>query len=244
MTKTIEKVKRPTGLKAADYGKFEKWTFRRWAWEFLRRNDDFAKRCRAAGEDLAARQAVADDFGLKRFKSFAEGYSKGSKPRFSDDAICSWTWQEGQDRQARIRIERGQVLIRFDLSTTTNDSAVLDAQLRAAKSRLNKRQAAYLKEMALPEPKEHKKKPVYFLQSLRLLDLMAYGKKHDITIAQAWMILHKKMTPVEARKNADAAASQDVANRSELAREMASTGYRYLASRPGRPSVEKFACAD
>jgi hypothetical protein len=231
---------RPTGINVEDYKGYEKWTFKRWAWEFLRRNADFARRCRTAGVDSTGQQAVADEFGLKRFKDFREGYGTGGKPRFSDAAVASWSWMQDQRRVRRIPIERGQVAIRFDLSATTQDIAALAAQLRNAKSILAKRQRAYLLEIAAPEPKARKNKPMYFLQSLRLLDLMDHGAKHGIADAQAWMIVHHDVTLDDARSAPDPLASQEVAKPRELAREMAATGYRHLANREGRPNPKGF----
>lgn len=237
---TLPKKSRPTGINVQDYKGYEKWTFKRWAWEFLRRNADFARRCRTAGGDPAVQQAVADEFGLKRFKDFRESYGQGGKPRFSDAAVATWSWMQDQQRVRRIPIERGQVAIRFDLSATTQDIAALDAQLRNAKSILAKRQRAYLLEIAAPEPKARRNKPMFFLQSLRLLDLMDYGASHGVPDAQAWMIVRHDVTLDEARGAPDPLASQEVAKPRELAREMAATGYRHLANREGRPNPKDF----
>lgn len=237
---TKSKKNLPTGIDVQDYKGYERWTFKRWAWEFLRRNADFARRCRNAGDDPEVQQAIADEYGLKQFKDFRERYWQGDNPRFSDAAVASWSWMQDQRRVRRIPIERGQVAIRFDLSATTRDIAALEAQLRNAKLRLAKRQRAYLLEIGAPEPKARKNKPMYFLQSLRLLDLMDYGAKHGIADAQAWMIVRHGVTLDEARSVPDPLASQEVAKPRELAREMAATGYRHLANRAGRPNPKDF----
>ncbi|HLO96631.1 MAG TPA: hypothetical protein VK195_20155 [Burkholderiaceae bacterium] len=231
---------RPTGLDVQEYDGYKKWTFKRWAWEFLRRNPEFAKQCKAAGDDPAKQQAVADEFGLKRFKHYRSAYGHAPKPSFSDAIVTSWSWKKDQPREPKMRISRGQVIIRFDLSATIKDVAALEAQLRNAKTLLTKRQRTYLQEIAAPEPKTQRKKPMYFLQSLRLLDLMNHGTKHKITDAQAWMIVHHSVPLHEARTDTNALASQEVAKPRELAREMAASGYRHLANRSGRPNPKDF----
>lgn len=232
---------RPTGIDVQEYKGYEKWTFKRWAWEFLRRNPDFAKQCTAAGDDATAQQAVADEFGLKRFKHYKSAYGHAPMPSFRDGAVSSWSWLQEHPRKAKMRISRGQVVIRFDLSATTKDVAALEAQLRNAKSLLMKRQRTYLQEIGAPEPKAHRNKPMFFLQSLRLLDLMNYGAKHKVTDAQAWMIVNSGLALHEARTRTDALTSQEVAKPRALAREMAASGYRHLANRSGSPNPKEFA---
>ncbi len=66
-TPTQAKRKRPIGREKNEYSGHEQWTFQRWAWEFLRRNSDFQAACKQAAGNPVDEQAVAEQFGLKKF---------------------------------------------------------------------------------------------------------------------------------------------------------------------------------
>lgn len=69
-----KKRKRPDGTDIERYAGCEKWSYRRWAWAFLRRNEHFQAACKAAdasGKD-EDKAIVAAEYGLKRYKSYRE----------------------------------------------------------------------------------------------------------------------------------------------------------------------------
>jgi hypothetical protein len=106
---------------------------RRWAWEFLRRNPRFQEACKAARTgDQARKQQVARDFGLTKFKDYLEGYTGVSgKPRFASSVPNYWTNVGASAKESvvkRIRLNAGQVAVRFDLAAAQPHKAALAAQ--------------------------------------------------------------------------------------------------------------------
>jgi hypothetical protein len=117
---------RPDGTEVDRYKNLEKWSYRKWAWEFLRRNSNFIAECKRVerGTDKE-KYAVADRFGLKRFKMYSEQY-KGTSgyPRFAMGSISSWTnldCDNAVDRRVNVNLGYGQVLVRFNLSPVIQD---------------------------------------------------------------------------------------------------------------------------
>ena len=60
----ITKGNRPDGLSIARYKGHETWSYRRWAWEFLRRDDDFIRACAAVDHNEGTEPEVAKEFHL------------------------------------------------------------------------------------------------------------------------------------------------------------------------------------
>ncbi len=56
---TPPKTNRPDGLSIDRYKGHEKWSYRRWAWEFLRRNKDFIKACEALDRKEGTEEEIA-----------------------------------------------------------------------------------------------------------------------------------------------------------------------------------------
>jgi len=72
------KVDRPDGTDVGRYRNLNKWSYRKWAWEFLRRNTSFIAECKRVRNGTEAdRQAVADQYGLKKFKMYAYSTETG-----------------------------------------------------------------------------------------------------------------------------------------------------------------------
>ena len=88
------KKKRPDGTDVERYIGMEKWSYRRWAWEFLRRNEQFLAACKRANsaESNDEKAKVAAEFGLKRYKPYTESFTGASgKPLFAAGSISSWS---------------------------------------------------------------------------------------------------------------------------------------------------------
>lgn len=172
---------RPDGSDIGRYKGYKKWTYHRWAWEFLRRNEKFIEACSTIGAESSEeeKQEIATKFGLKKYKSCKEGYRAASnKPIFSTVSISSWSNMdtEPQEEQlAEIDLKSGQVLIRFDVASAIGNPMILDEQLRKAGIRLRKRLVEYrnLLGIQLPSPRPRVSK---FLEFLRVLDCYASGK--------------------------------------------------------------------
>src|SRR3989338_6346386 len=174
------KVDRPDGTDVGRYRNLNKWSYRKWAWEFLRRNTSFIAECKRVRNGTEAdRQAVADQYGLKKFKMYSENYRGASgMPRFSMGSISSWTnldCDNAEDRRIGIRLGYGQVLVRFNLPPIIQDIKALDKQLRLVELRIKKRLAKYEK-IIEKESALHKHKAMNFGIYIRLLDLLNAGK--------------------------------------------------------------------
>lgn len=132
---------RPDGTDISKYPNMQNWTYRRWAWEFLRRNVKFINACdvvRSKGDK--EKQKVAEDYGLRQYKDYKESYYGGmGMPKFSIGSITSWSAineKQKKKRLSNIKLSFGQVLIRFDLNHAFQDKKALDKQLRLARQRL------------------------------------------------------------------------------------------------------------
>lgn len=173
--------KRPDGTDPQRYKGLEKWRYRRWAWEFLRRNSAYITECNKVrnGSD-AEKLAVADQFGLKKFKMYSDSYKgKAGYPQFSMGSISSWTNLDSdiaKDRRVSIRLAHGQVLVRFNLESAIQDIKALEKQLRLAKQRIEKRLSVY-EQILNKKAALHKHSVSVFGRYIRLLDLISAGKQ-------------------------------------------------------------------
>ena len=103
----LKKKGRPDGTDTDRYKGSMKWSYRRWAWEFLRRNEEFEMVCRQAdanGSD-EEKARIASEFGLRSYKSYAEPYvGKSGRPRFTNGLVTSISHLDcDQDQDRRIR---------------------------------------------------------------------------------------------------------------------------------------------
>lgn len=178
-TRSNTKKKRtfPDGTKLSQYTKCKTWTNKRWAWEFLCRNQEFIIACDKVinGTDKE-RAAVARKFGLVKFKHYADLWSRNNVfPNFKDGAIKSWENLGNEDIEQSICIAPDQVIIRFKLSSKLDAVKTLYAQLKRAENTLKKRLAEYNKKFSKSsEGKEiNKLRAGSFTEYLRILDMQA-----------------------------------------------------------------------
>lgn len=81
------RIPRPTGRDINEYKDVETWHFRRWAWEFLRRNPEFKIVCKqfeASPPSPEVRQEALKTFGLRTWISYRMGYNYKRPPSFVD----------------------------------------------------------------------------------------------------------------------------------------------------------------
>lgn len=238
-----KKRKRPDGIDADRYKGHEKWSYRCWAWQFLRRNPAFQAACESLGSEGTDEEKakVAAEFGLKKYKSFKEGYVGASgRPIFATGAITSWSHLDATEnvtKKVELRLDAGQVLIRFDLASALADVHVLEKQLRLAERRLRKRLDSYAKGLEIKtQVKRHKVGT--FIDYLRLLDGCASGHTQiDIGLIvspdKALHLDHKCHT--RTREDLASAFSKKIAKAAEYSFEL----YRYLAVLKGRPKFKE-----
>lgn len=221
---------RPDGTNPAQYKVKENWPNQRWAWEFLRRNNEFINACekvKLGTED--EKLSVAKDFWLKKFKRYSEGYNKGSgKPKFSVAAISTWSNLEADKdenlRLRKIKIGEGQVLIRFNLASAIMDKRAIAKQLDLAKEILNTK----LKNYADKNKKDliaHKPQKYIFPTYLRILDLLASGK----TNLDCAKVLNPSMAKeLEAGRIEKFMLHDKIGDQVDAAKRMAKEGYLHL----------------
>ncbi|MBS3913961.1 MAG: hypothetical protein KG003_05645 [Bacteroidetes bacterium] len=223
-----KKLPRPNGKDINRYKGMEKWSYRKWAWEFLRRNNDFilaCKKCEVGTDD--EKQAIANQFGLLRFKDYRDPYTGSyGKPKFTSDLLTSWSNQNGDRSSKSIELEQGMVLVRFDLNASFIDTQSLDKQLQLAKGRLKKRLKEYSEKLNKKTVTHHHSFKTFGIY-IRLLDLLANRK----TYAEC----ARDIEPIKSADKTKEELSENIKQRIKKAREYTTHGYRFLALHPGKP---------
>lgn len=172
---------RPDGRSLEQYKGNEKWSHKRWAWEFLRRNTEFLRQCKMLIEapDLApTEEEIAEQFGLKRFKSAKSPYGKKGefeRPRFVAGTVSSYSRLTEERGRLPRRLQQGEVAFILDLNSALSNAASLKKQIsnvrKIAEKRL--RTLAELRNVAtVPQYRIHSEK---LLPYLRILDARAAG---------------------------------------------------------------------
>ncbi len=181
----------PDGTKEQDYEACLRWKARRWAWEFLKRNEKFRAACEEVravegAAEVAAAENVAGTFGLKEFKYWASTY-KSQKPKFvgfvtSYPSLKKFTERNSEQSHGIVRVRiptnSTNVLIKFDLLPVNlaSDTA-LKAQIKSAAKQLKKYESAL---QAISSPGQQKKQAQdshQLIRYLRAFDLSLSG--HD-----------------------------------------------------------------
>lgn len=229
--KTV-KSRRPEGADIDRYKNIENWSYRKWTWEFLRRNEEFIAACKKVKfRTDEEKLIVARQFGLKQFKNFSESYKGASgSPKFSIGTITSWSKIKSEDiaiRLEKITLGSGEILIRYDLASAMQDTRALQNQLRSAEKLLNKRLKEYAAQRET-EPDSHKPKAEPFGIYLRLLDLLATGKTQAECAYEIYPDDAPQLTPDEA--------SSLVNKQIQKAKKYAREEYKYLSLKKGKPT--------
>jgi hypothetical protein len=171
-----KKVKRPDGLSIDRYKGHEKWSYRRWAWEFLRRNEDFIAACDALDRQEKAEAEIAEEFHLQNFKHYKRPYKSDGNPapKFIVRMIGKRTKLTAKELGGKpVKMNTGQVWLRFDLNHEFIVRGSLDAQLRVAKRSLNLALKEYTETFKKQLPKKKKPDRSGFVDLLRRLDAVA-----------------------------------------------------------------------
>ncbi len=182
-------MKRPDGSDLNAYAGWESWTPRRWAWEFLRRNEKFIEECKQAdtAKDPKAQKErqkkIKETFHLAQYLSYrSNGFDK-VRFRTSDTVIRANVERKGKVRKHTIHCFPGQVWVRFDLNGAQHASRALQAQVEHAHARLTKLLSQF--EKSAPVRKPSKPKVHGFLRHLIILDRIASGITEDKAVATA-----------------------------------------------------------
>ncbi|CAN7321771.1 DUF6499 domain-containing protein [Variovorax paradoxus] len=177
---------RPNGKSLEQYKGTDTWSRKRWAWEFLRRNVDFLKHCKALTKnapEALSEEDIARQFGLKRFKSAAEPYSKKGKfkqPRFVAESVPSYSRLLDEHPARRIRLlQAGEVAFILDLDAALLNAASLRKQI-AVLTKIAKRRLGVLAELRkVAKVPSHRIHQDQLLSFIRILDARAAGMKRQ-----------------------------------------------------------------
>ena len=117
------KIPRPVWTKPSSYLSVSDWSYRQWAWEFLRRNEEFAEATRRGRvRQPKVKAAIAAQYGRVSYKAYDEEYTT------SDDKGRHWlpevvlttlAWHDDVSGDRPLAdLRPGQVALVFDLSQT------------------------------------------------------------------------------------------------------------------------------
>lgn len=180
----------PDGSNDKDYEECKDWDYRRWAWEYLRRNRDFRKACSEVSEikDKSQRGAleakIAREFMLRRYWHCDRPCKDGKSPAFRavmrsplPQALGETAWS--------VHLNHDQMAIVFNLRPALHSRSAIKAVLgnaeRILKKRLEHLQALEPGHALHATPQLDKAKHT---RNLRILDAKAAGCS-PIDIARA-----------------------------------------------------------
>ncbi len=173
--------RRPDWKNEVSYGPTSRWSYRRWAWEFLRRNPEYQERSENLKEAMSGhKKKLAHDFGRCNLKPFREPYG-------DDDASRLWLAETidpkagkvlGNNGVPRFELRPGYAILMVDLTQATKSGrAALTSLLRHAKELLAIELDKY--EKTLPQSQRTKTPKVrrdkLFIW-LRIYDAIEYWK--------------------------------------------------------------------
>lgn len=176
-----KRVPPPDGSNDQHYAECKAWDYRRWAWEYLRRNLDFRKACsevskiKDKSERIAQKAKIARKFMLRRYWHCDRPCEDGKAPAFRavmrsplPQALGETAWS--------VHLNHDQVAIVFNLRPALHSRSAIKAVLGNAERILKKR----LEHLQSLEP-GHTPKPMPHLdrekliRNLRILDAQAAG---------------------------------------------------------------------
>ena len=185
---------RPDWTKPESYPKTpEGWSFRVWAWEFLRRNPEFQRQCDELAEASAgAKQRMARSWGLGEFKPYKEGYFSPSGCLWLSEAFREYEAAEDGDKEYRVVLKQHEVALVFDLNhVTTAGLSALDVQLEVARDIL----MDYMQKFGL-KPVDVRIKPSGLFDALRVYDAITYGGVRPTDVAKELVASHPEVGPI------------------------------------------------
>jgi len=233
--------KQPDGTMLDRYARYKLWSYRRWAWEFLRRNEEFQADCKALanfdGDIEEEKSRIAAKFGLKQFKHYNEHITKDTPLRFSATTflfLSNLTAGKEEKATRHILIRPGEVAVRFDLSAMLDNTWGLGSQIRQVEVSLRK----IIASIKLPQiEKQNSQKIVERVQREKLLEYlrMLDHRQSGATQLECWALVKGEGSP--DRRNSEERSNARI--KLNQAKFYAEHGYRYLAVRVGCPEAPK-----
>ncbi|HDR9097060.1 TPA: hypothetical protein QDB15_002626 [Burkholderia vietnamiensis] len=195
-----KRVPLPDGSNDSDYEGCKDWDYRRWAWEYLRRNLDFREACCEASkikdksERIALKAKIAREFMLRRYWHCDRPCKDGKPPVFRA-VMRSPLPQALGEAEWSVNLNHDQVAIVFNLRPALHSRSAIKALLgnaeRILKQRLERLQALEPGHNLHATPQLDKTKHT---RNLRLLDAKAAGCR-PIDIARAKWYAGEDGTP-------------------------------------------------
>lgn len=176
---------RPNGIDLTRYEGYEKWTGHRWAWEFLRRNDDFRADCTKLREDApdVSEDSIAEKYGLYSYKDYRDSYKTSPKPRFRTNSLRIIGESSLGHHETRylenVKLRKGQVAVVIDLEFAVTSGGSIQRQIVEAQSKLVELAKLYHGVEKLPNTS--RKTSLKFLTYLCVLDLFWGQDKNKLT---------------------------------------------------------------
>jgi hypothetical protein len=230
-TVNMKKKRRPTGLEISDYEGCNNWSYHQWAWEFLRRNEEYIADCKEVRDGKKSKMAVARKYGLKKFRGYKCNYiHKSGLPKFSITSPFVWSdlnMTKKKPRKIKLNLHAGEMIIRLDLASAIEHTGAIDKQVIEAVKLIEKNVSDF-KSSYKSLSKAHKRQEETFGIYLRLLDLKA-DKKSNLICGK--ILLTKKVN--SGADNDD--LRQDIKQRLRQAKELSTNDYKYLSVRDGAP---------
>ncbi|WP_211632428.1 transcriptional regulator domain-containing protein [Paraburkholderia nemoris] len=149
----------PVWSNVDDYGDYRQWTYRRWAWEFLRRNRKYIDACvrfnesrrgPRGGRNSAEMVAVAAQFGRWDLKHFNDPYDEKDRYWLSERVVSHGWVERKDDGRKTFDLVAGQVAIVFDVRPIVSSGP---AALRAMLDQATEILTAEYRELTDPEGK-------------------------------------------------------------------------------------------
>ncbi|MEN3371585.1 hypothetical protein [Dechloromonas sp. ZS-1] len=173
----------PTGLTSSHYPRSDKWTNRRWAWEFLSRNSSFRDFCdQVQAQQLSIKEikeVSLTEFGLLKFKDYREPYSC-CRPKFSSAQVSFWVdtsnGRFSDRKKKKVFLAPGEIILRVSLRDATQTKS-RKALLRYIDSVLERQASVWAKNNGVQPTQRTQRGDL--LSLLRLLDLVAYDEKQE-----------------------------------------------------------------
>jgi hypothetical protein len=236
------KRKRHDGTNPDDYKWHKRWSFRLWAWQFLRRNTAYQAACdnlKNLTEDIEGEKSqIAAKFGLKRYKSYREGYSTNERPIFVVGSFAirsNFSAADDESHIVRMSIAPGAVAVRFDLQAMLDGSFGLESQLRYAKEKINE---IVTRLAADYQPPPHRViKRVHANKLLEYILMLDHRSKGATQLDCDLLVNPAKKKRLEdcTSPNTKESERANAKNKLNEAVYMTTHGYLALATRLGRP---------
>lgn len=218
---------RPPGLEGSSYKTYRNWSYKKWAWEFLRRNHNFQVDClKVENGTQEEKQQVANDYGLKEFKKYTHAFKgkKSGAPTFLIGVPSIYTNKTNKESQTkRIRLSKTQIAVRFDLKYFDEYQWSIKTQLESLASLFDKKHL----EPKSPNDIDGEK----FIYLLRLLDCVS-NTKNKTTHLQCYLKLNNQTESPAIDMQALQFRVKDHLN---SAREISESRYLYYAALKGGP---------